>query len=393
VRRAAALAVGLMALCASAHADAPPAQDVVARPDGKSGEAGLWMACDAIEKELAVSPLVVRDPALNAYVSGIVCKLAGPNCAGLRVYVVSDASFNAAAWPNGMVVVNTGLLLRTENEAQLVFVLGHEITHFLKRHTWNNFDSVRRTSDVLAFLSIGVAAAGVSTGTNLSGVSNLATLIAAGALLSYNRDQEREADAGGFTLAVAGGYDPRQGQILWTNVDDEVEAEPERRRDWAFFSNHPTDKERLATMAKLADQAEAGAHAGDLGTERLKAVVAPHRAEWLAEELNRGHFSQSIQMIGRLIKNDAQAGELRYFLGEAYRRRNADGDLAQAVQSYQASIAGGGPVLAYRGLGIAALKSGDMGSARDAFKKYLDLAPSADDRAMVTTYLARAEGQ
>jgi hypothetical protein len=38
------------------------------------------------------------------------------------------------------------------------------------------------------------------------------------------------------------------------------------------------------------------------------------------------------------------------------------------------------------------MKSGNAGAARDAFRKYLSVAPSADDREMIETYISQLEG-
>ena len=52
-----------------------------------------------------------------------------------RFEVVNDKSVNAFAAPGGLVVVHTGLLAKTTSVDQLVGVLGHEITHVMRRHS------------------------------------------------------------------------------------------------------------------------------------------------------------------------------------------------------------------------------------------------------------------
>jgi predicted Zn-dependent protease len=350
------------------------------------------MAFDRIEQDLRQSPLVSKDVALNTYVQGVVCRLAGANCVNLRIYVVDDPECNASTAANGMVIVNTGLLLRVENEAQFAFVLGHEMTHYLRRHGWKRFETEETTGNVLALLSLGVAAASVRVGVNLNSVNDVASLIATGAYFSYTRDQEREADAGGFELAVANGYDPEQGAVLWHNMDQESTADPDHGSQMLFFATHPTDTERLTTMAALAAEVELKTPAKDLGRDRLKAIVDPHRYAWLEEELNRGHLSQSVELISRLLAAEPNSAELQFFLGEALRRRNGPQDLDHAITAYQAAIADANPpVRAYRGLGIAALKDGQRDIAQNALRKYMELAPAADDRAMMELYLAKAQ--
>jgi len=352
------------------------------RPALSSDEAGLWMQADKAERDLQLSPLVIRDEALNAYVKKLVCDLAGAQCASIRVYVVNDPEFNAFVMPNGTTVVQSGLLLRVENEAQLAFVLGHELTHYFKRHSLNRLQSTRDTAGALAIFSIAAAGAGVGA------AGTLASVIATGALISYTRDQEREADDGGFSLATGRGYDPRQGSLIWANVEEEEAANPKRTKPLQFYNNHPTNKERLGTMKKRADEMEVQTHAADLGAEAFRAATASLRAGWLDQELNRGQFDESVSLFQRLIKNEPAAGELQFYLAEAYRRRNGKDDNANALSAYRAAIAGmNAPVAARRGLGLVALKSGQKTVAREAFQQYLALVPDASDRATIEYYL------
>jgi len=347
------------------------------KPALDTAEGGLWRSFDEFEKEVRVSPLLVKDEALNAYVRKIVCDLAGPHCPSLRVYVVNDATSNALCAPNGMILVWTGLLLRAQNEAELAFVLGHEISHYIKRHSLLNFERTRRSAGFLTVLNVATA-----------GLASIGTLIAVGALASYSRDQEREADTDGFELAVAKGYDPRQGALFWENVSAEEDANPKRAKPSTYMASHPATKERLETLNKRAAEIESQTHANVVGADSHRAAIRAYRSTWMDAELNRGEYGESIVMIAQQLKAEADSGELHYFLGEAYRRRNGDGDLGNATASYQAAIvAADTPIAAYRGLGLVALKSGQKDAAREAFARYLSLAPEANDRAMIQFYL------
>jgi hypothetical protein len=89
-----------------------------------------------------------------------------------------------------------------------------------------------------------------------------------------------------------------------------------------------------------------------------------------------------------LVKNEPTDAGLQFYLGEAYRRRNGKDDNLSALNAYRAAIAGmDAPVVAHRGLGLVALKSGQKTVARDAFRQYLVLAPTASDRATIEYYL------
>jgi predicted Zn-dependent protease len=347
------------------------------QPSAASTEGGLWMQADEIEKNVQRSPLLVRDPALNAYVRGVVCKLAGARCASLRVYVVKIPLFNAYTLPNGAVVVWTGLLLRVENEAQLAMILGHEMTHYFDRHTFKNYESARDTSNALAFLGLG-------------GLAALPIMLVAGSvLISYSRDQEREADAGGFDLATAAGYDPTQAGAIWKFMSDEEKADPNRPGTGLFGSDHPTSDERLATMTQRGADLASQKTNWFVGADAFHAATAPFRHEWLEDEMARGNAYQSVAMLARLTASNPSSGLVKYYLGEAYRRRNQAGDAKRAEDTYTEAIAcNDAPAQAWRDLGLMAMKAGDKAAAKTDFDTYLSRAPEADDRAMIQFYLA-----
>lgn len=347
------------------------------QPSAATDEGGLWMLSAQAEREVQRSPLLVRDKALNDYVSGLVCKLAGPNCKSIRVYVLNIPLFNANMSPNGAMQVWTGLLLRARNEAQLAFVLSHEISHYTHRHTLNRYQSTRDTANALTFLT-------VATGGIVGGV---ASLIAAGSLSSYSRDQEREADARGFDIIVANRYDPEQGAAIWRQLDEEQKANPKREKEDPFLASHPTTEERLRTMTERAAEIESQRHDWRDGRDDYLRVIRPFRAQWLEAELGRGQFGETQALLDRLLKDDPGAADLRFYKAELYRRQ---GDNKSALDAYRQVIAGGGaPLAAYRGLGLVALKLKDKIAAREAFTQYLALAPQADDRSMIEYYMSR----
>src|SRR5882672_802504 len=217
------LAPALLVACATAGpppgrvADLKPAE----RPAPNSNEAGLWMQVERTESQLRTSGTLVRDPALQAYIQGIACRVAGPHCDGIRVYVVRTPTFYASMAPNGMVRVGTGLLLRVANEAQLAYVLGHEIAHYLRRHSLQRWEDIRAKS---------------------ANIANERDSIAA-----FSRENEREADQLGYELLVKAGYDPREAPRAWERLLAERSARSSAPPN-PFFATHPTSAERLAML-------------------------------------------------------------------------------------------------------------------------------------------------
>jgi predicted Zn-dependent protease len=373
-----ALAVGVLLLAsigAFAGTDAPPPPGY--HPDMSTEEAGLWMQVDKMEAAIKLAPNLVKDPALNAYVQGVVCKLAGDYCANIRVYIVEDPEFNAFAMPNGALVVYTGLLLRTENEAQLAFVLGHEITHFLHRHTLEHLKMTVNTAG--AFAVFGVMTAGAT---------DLLIPVGVGAIFANSRDEERDADAYGFQLAIRNGYDPSQAPLLWRFMVAE-DGVREHKSGNMFLADHPASKERLDTMQKAADAAEPSKEAVT-NVDSYRKATQPFLDRWITDELARGEAKESVVLFSRLTAIQPTVAAYQYGLGEAYRHRNAKDDAPLALAAYRAAIAcSDPPPEAWRGIGLVAMKSGERSEAKDALAQYRAKAPDADDKAMIDFYLTQ----
>lgn len=64
----------------------------------------------------------------------------------LRFYVIRVPFVNAFALDPGVIIVTTGLLAQIENEAQLAFVLSHEIIHIIKKHSIDLYLTGRKLS-------------------------------------------------------------------------------------------------------------------------------------------------------------------------------------------------------------------------------------------------------
>ena len=87
-------------------------------------------------KMLAGGHIVYGDPITNFVNSIADTLLQGyPELRSeLRFYTVTSPNVNAFTTPQGMIFVTTGLVAQVENEAQLAFIIAHEIIHYYRAH-------------------------------------------------------------------------------------------------------------------------------------------------------------------------------------------------------------------------------------------------------------------
>ena len=70
------------------------------------------------------------------------------------IRVLQAQEFNASNWGGGVIFVNSGVFRHLESEAQLAYVMGHEMGHQLKGHV-SAGKSKRRLANILMAAGIG----------------------------------------------------------------------------------------------------------------------------------------------------------------------------------------------------------------------------------------------
>jgi beta-barrel assembly-enhancing protease len=388
--------------CATAAFLAPSIALAQARPAGQrpalgTVEASIWDLSAKAELDAKRAGQLITDPALNAYVNGIRCKVATEYCSDMRTYLMMRPAFNASMAPNGYMEVWSGLLLRADNEAQVAFVIAHETGHFQENHSIEAWRNMRSRANWAMGLSIVAGAAGAP-----SYVGDLIYLGAIASVFGFSRENESEADAIGFRRAVDAGYDPAQGGELWRLLIGESAASqfPDVRRREArssIFNTHPVSLVRATTLDEMSRQAIATAASNatstkqwTVGRETHRAAIRPYLGQWLREELRRRDYGQTEDLIKRLKSQNTDFGVLTFYEGELYRLRRKEGDLDRALIAYQAASAyPDAPADTWRELGDAQTRAGKTAEALAALQTYLTKAPNATDRALVAARIER----
>ena len=186
---------------------------------------------------------------LQQAVDEIVARLsaADPGSYSFNVFVVKSPIFNAVALPGGNIVVFGGLLEATQSPEALAAVLAHEMQHIKKRHV---------TKRILEDFSTGLIISAVSgdvTGSMLYGVKIAQNL----AILSYSRQDEEEADAGGMKMLLAANIDP-QAMISFFEIMKDKNSKfimPQ------YLSTHPDTDERISHLKTIIARAKTSGQA------------------------------------------------------------------------------------------------------------------------------------
>ena len=195
----------------------------------------------------------ITDAAVVHYVRDVSGRLAraatGPKYP-YSVAVSDSRDINAFALPGGPVWIHRGVLEKATNESQVASVLAHEIAHIASRHAATQLTTVAVTKWGLSFLASLLGNTGGAGGAQVA-----AEFLASGAFLTFNRDEEREADRVGLTLMSRAGWDGRGMAEMFEILKKEAGRSPTSVE--AFLSSHPTPQERI-TEIRAAVAAQRG---------------------------------------------------------------------------------------------------------------------------------------
>jgi predicted Zn-dependent protease len=163
--------------------------------------------------------------------------------------LVESEDLNAWCMPGGKVVVYTGILPVTRDEAGLAVVMGHEIAHAVAKHGNERMSQQLVTQMGGVALSTALEEKPDKTRQLWTAAFGLGSQV--GVLLPFSRLQETEADRLGLIFMAMAGYDPHKAVDFWKRMASQKEgaAPPE------FLSTHPSDETRIQKLNGLVPEA------------------------------------------------------------------------------------------------------------------------------------------
>ena len=162
-----------------------------------------------------------------------------------KVTLLRKNEANAYCLPGGKIVVYTGILPVTGNDASLATVLGHEVAHATAEHAAERIEREHLTKVAAAIVAGGVAF------TPRQYVRVFALLGVADSL-PFSRSQESEADHIGLVYMARAGYDPRQAVAFWQRMQQKSKG----KQPPEFASDHPSDEHRIERIKDWLPEAE-----------------------------------------------------------------------------------------------------------------------------------------
>src|SRR5437867_373829 len=198
-----------------------------------------------LAQEVERSSKMIDDPVVTEYVNRVGQNLVRNSDAKVpfTIKVIDSDEVNAFALPGGFFYVNSGLILRAQEESELAGVMAHEIAHVAARHGTKNATKgeLMQLASIPAMIFIPYSMAGYAMYQGL----NLAIPLT---FLKFSRDAEREADFLGLQYMYKTGYDPNS----YVTFFERIQADEKRRPGTIpkVFSTHPPTPDRIENTQK-----------------------------------------------------------------------------------------------------------------------------------------------
>ncbi|MEC4818025.1 MAG: M48 family metallopeptidase [Scytonema sp. PMC 1069.18] len=173
---------------------------------------------------------LVKDEAVVGYVNEIgqkLVKVAGRDEFKYEFFVIPEESLNAFALPGGKIFIHAGAIAKTNSEAEIAGLIGHELSHAVLSHGFQLVTQGNLIGNITQYIPYG---------------GTIGQLFA----FSYSRDMERQADTLGTRLIVASGYAADGLRNLMVTLDKEQKYAPPR-----WLSSHPGGDERVRYLEEM----------------------------------------------------------------------------------------------------------------------------------------------
>lgn len=283
---------------------------------GTQEEVRAEMEADVLEyiNRVTKNGLAFNDPFLESYIYSLISKLS-PNVlidgrpGVVNLLILSGTTANAFMFPNGTLVITTGLISLLHSEDELAAILAHEIAHFVLDHSIQNYNKMKRAqkraefwatfATVLTGVAEGVAAAnnpyykpGFATLSVAIAAEQIASEICKRLGMAYTRKQETAADKTANELMKVMGYDKNALSTALSRIENAMKQE--RSVEMYFASDHPALVERIAKAGTPSLKVD----------KNFEKVISFAVSDAASMKMQDRRFRQALPLVSQNIDNN-----------------------------------------------------------------------------------------
>jgi beta-barrel assembly-enhancing protease len=292
----------------------------------------FYLQSNFIIDDILLSGKVLFNDPVSVYVNKVADKLLIENPEirnKIRIYTLKSSSVNAFATNSGIIFINLGLIAQLEDEAQLAYILSHELTHYTRKHVITEFvekQNIKKGRGAYRDLSLEERYIAKN---------------------NYSKELESEADMVGLSMFLKSNYRSKSVlgvfdvlQYAYLPFDDEVfeksffenndlvfpesyflaetaAIKPEEDEDDSKSTHPSTQKRRAAIDEQIKNESDSGKTAYLISKEEFLNVRKMARYEMARLYILNRKYEQAIYHAYLLLKKDPESSYLKTIIGEA----------------------------------------------------------------------------
>ncbi|MCX7545531.1 M48 family metalloprotease [Marinicella gelatinilytica] len=235
-----------------------------------------------IRQQMYAYQMVMTDAVVASYIYHLGYRLAAHSDKPTQAYdffVVPADVINASAYPGGLIVVYSGLILETANESELAGVLAHEIAHVSQRHISRMIAKQQKATIpiLLGMLAAAAAASSSSSGDAPIAIASTMSGLQQQLAINFTRYHEYEADRVGINTLYKADLNPEGMAGFFAKLMTKNRVDP-RYQLPEYLRTHPLSVNRV-TEAKnrsknFAPKVYKESSMYDFVKERLRVLTA-----------------------------------------------------------------------------------------------------------------------
>lgn len=207
-----------------------------------------------ISQQMYQQNFVMTDPIISQYINDIghrLVSVSGNPEQSFEFHLVPADVINASAYPGGLIVVYSGLLLETDNESELAGVMAHEIAHVNQRHISRILAKQKKSTAPLLLGMLAALAAAQSSSSSDAPIAAIASMQALYAQMQINftRYHEQEADRIGIQTLYNANFNPQGMADFFAKLMRKNQVSDTRYELPEYLRTHPLSINRV-TEAK-----------------------------------------------------------------------------------------------------------------------------------------------
>jgi predicted Zn-dependent protease len=206
-----------------------------------------------IRQQMYSYQMIMTDPVVASYIYHLGYRLAAHSdkpSQSFDFFVVPADVINASAYPGGLIVIYSGLLLETETESELAGVVAHEIAHVSQRHISRMIAKQQKATIpiMLGMLAAAAAASAGSSGDAPIAIASTMSGLQQQLAINFTRYHEYEADRVGINTLYKADLDPQGMAGFFAKLMTKNRVDP-RYQLPEYLRTHPLSVNRV-TEAK-----------------------------------------------------------------------------------------------------------------------------------------------